>query len=204
MIMSKYSVGIQNSPETLESVLSVYLTNKLIFTPEMQDKLFLSLIPEEAKSYMEGKHNDKNAAMIAIAKTWASVGVPIDMQGANGWVRAGESFYAGDGGNKSNPQSLALVSNALDSVRSGKNVLDQPLANYGVVEAALSAQSTLKNMQNIAQGQNIVNNSKTEVALNGDIIVNSSASTITGTTGDAATAFKERFAALNRYNYGVS
>ena len=180
------------------------LSGNELFTPEMQDKLFLSLIPDVAKSYMEGKHNDKNAAMTAIAKTWASVGVPIDMQGANGWVRAGESFYAGDGGNKSNPQSLALVSEALDSVRSGKNVLDQPLVSYGVVEAARGAQSTLNNMQNIAQGQNTVNNSKTEVALNGDIIVNSSSSTISGTIGDAASSFKDRFAALNRYNYGVN
>lgn len=96
---------------------SMRLTGEEKLTPEMQDKLFMGLMPESVKAYVSGKSNNKNAAIIGLAKEYASIGVPVDMDGHKRPVRTGESFYQDHGGNKANPQSLPRVSAALDAMR---------------------------------------------------------------------------------------
>lgn len=176
-----------------EQIKKLGLSGNELFTPEMQDKLFLSLIPNTAKSYMDGKHNDKNAALTSLAKVWASIGVPVAMQGHKRWVEAGESYYAGDGGNKSNKDSIRLVSLALDSSRRVR-IGDAPISS--------NALSNVQSMQSVAQSQNITNTPKAEVVVNGGIHVQSSASTISGTVSDATDAIASR-AGTMLFNYGV-
>ena len=176
-----------------EQIKKLGLSGNELFTPEMQDKLFLSLIPNTAKSYMDGKHNDKNSALTSLAKVWASIGVPVAMQGHKRWVEAGESYYAGDGGNKSNKDSIRLVSLALDSSRRVR-IGDAPISS--------NALSNVQSMQSVAQSQNITNTPKAEVVVNGGIHVQSSASTISGTVSDATDAIASR-AGTMLFNYGV-
>lgn len=79
------------------------LTGKEKMTQELQDKIYQDyLIKEKRKNmykYLTGG-NDLNGAITAAAMEWASIGVPVAMQGHKRQVQAGESYYAGDGHNK--------------------------------------------------------------------------------------------------------
>ncbi|MFB9225200.1 hypothetical protein [Paracoccus cavernae] len=50
--------------------------------------------------YLSGRKS-LDAMMVSLAQEWASFPVPHDMQGSARWVRAGQSYYAGDGLNAS-------------------------------------------------------------------------------------------------------
>jgi hypothetical protein len=93
------------------------LTGEEKLTPEMQDRLFMALMPKATTDYVSGRSSDVNAAITGLAKEYASIGVPVDMKGHVQNVRAGQSFYHGYGGNKANPQSLPKVAAALDVAR---------------------------------------------------------------------------------------
>lgn len=93
------------------------LTGEEKLTPEMQDRLFMALMPKATTDYVSGRSTDRNAAITGLAKEYASIGVPVDMKGYVQNVRAGQSFYQGYGGNKANPQSLSKVAAALDVAR---------------------------------------------------------------------------------------
>lgn len=181
------------------------LSGNELFTPELQDKMFIELLPESAKGYINGKHNDKISAMTDVSKVWSSVGVPVAMQGKHRMIQAGESFYAGDGGNKANAKSIRLVSSALDHNRNNQGYkldLNQPIGGYAVANAVQSTETTRNTMMSYAQPQNITNNQRTEVVINGGVNVQSSASTIAGTTADAALGIQQRFNVF-AYNNGV-
>lgn len=96
---------------------SMRLTGDEKLTPEMQDRLFMGLLPTSVTDYVSGKSNNKNAALTALAKVYASIGVPEDMRGDIQDIKAGESFYKGIGQNKANPKSLRLVTEALEGIR---------------------------------------------------------------------------------------
>ncbi|MDH0563776.1 hypothetical protein [Acinetobacter courvalinii] len=93
------------------------LTGQEKLTPEMQDRLFEALIPSSAKDFMNGANNDKNKAMIDLAKVWASIGVPVKMKGQYQQLNIGESYYKGDGGNAASTKSTKQVSDTLSSIR---------------------------------------------------------------------------------------
>ena len=93
------------------------LTGEEKLTPEMQDRLFMALMPKATTDYVSGRSTDRNTAITGLAKEYASIGVPVDMKGHVQNVRAGQSFYQGYGGNKANPQSLSKVAAALDGAR---------------------------------------------------------------------------------------
>lgn len=199
------------------------LTGEEKFTPEMQDKLFLELLPQGVKDYVDGKSDDLNGALTALSKKWASIGVPVDMQGANRKVKAGESYYAGDGGNKANKNSLANVTFALKQMRNsgGLNGGQNGEAAIGLVNNvmggaltfaqsplgganALQNYSNANNMLAMSRPQNVNNNSRVNVVIQDGIKVQSSASTISGTTADATKAMADRISAATQYNMGVS
>ena len=78
------------------------LTDKDMFSPANQDIMGMNLLMNKAgreklSAYLRGKSNDIIGAQIQLAQEFASVPVPIDMMGAYGPVKAGQSYYAGDG-----------------------------------------------------------------------------------------------------------
>lgn len=208
------------------------LTGEELFTPDMQDKLFMELLPKSAKDYMSGASDDKNKALIDIAKTWASVGVPVGMQGKHKMLKAGESYYSGDGGNVANKNSLSMVTAALDVERNRKirgvnspvsinNAqiasgdapvnkinkplidMDAPIGGYALQASMISSLPMVNNMLNMAQPHNINNNQQTEVVINGGVTVNSSSSTINGTAGDFVAGVHDRINQV-QFNNGVN
>ena len=72
-----------------------------LFNAENQDKMAIGLIVNKRKITPEMIKNDPNKAMLRLAQEWAAFPVPTDMQGHSQYVRAGQSYYAGDGRNAS-------------------------------------------------------------------------------------------------------
>jgi hypothetical protein len=96
------------------------LTDDDMFSPANQDKMGMNLIMNKAgreklSAYLRGTSDDVIGAQVQLAKEFASVPVPIDMMGAYGPVKAGQSYYAGDG-NKAG-HSVAETRAALEKQR---------------------------------------------------------------------------------------
>ena len=75
------------------------------FTPQLQERFFHDYLMKkagggDALAYINGRHNNLDRAMVAMAKEWASFPVPYDMQGHVQPVKAGQSFYHGVQGNR--------------------------------------------------------------------------------------------------------
>lgn len=71
------------------------------FTPDYQDRLGLHLLRRRGyDKWVAGLMSD-HEFMINLAKEWASFPVPYRMKGSHRTVERGQSYYAGDGLNKS-------------------------------------------------------------------------------------------------------
>lgn len=93
------------------AVRSMGLSGNELFTDKMQDEIFRKYLigskRPEISEYLSGKSNNLQAALLAMAKEWASVADP----------RTGKSFYAGIGNNKASI-SAAQAAKVLQSARS--------------------------------------------------------------------------------------
>ena len=92
---------------------------KTLLTPDTQDALFDAIIKYKrpiVNDYLTGKTNDRDAALLALAQEFASVGVPYDMTVKGKKLKKGDSYYSGVGGNKArnSPDNLGK---ALDKDR---------------------------------------------------------------------------------------
>lgn len=93
------------------------------FTPELQERFFNDYLIRKAGDgaawdYIQGKHNDLNKAVWAMAKEWASFPVPSNGKGYRQNVEAGQSYYHGYKGNKAH-LSVNDVRAALVAAREG-------------------------------------------------------------------------------------
>jgi len=116
-----FAVGkFQMIPKTLQAAIDAgKVSLNDVFDETTQDRLFDFLIAKrpKAQSYLNGDPNvSRDVAIAELAKEWASIGVPYDMQGANRMVKKGESYYAGDGINVASI-SPEEVGNVIDSYR---------------------------------------------------------------------------------------
>ena len=72
-----------------------------MFSAENQDKMAISLIVDKRKITPDMIKNNPNKAMIRLGMEWAAFPMPVDMKGHSQHVKAGQSYYAGDGRNAS-------------------------------------------------------------------------------------------------------
>lgn len=79
------------------------------FTPELQDKLFLKLMPKQLKDYADGKNVSASEAQNATAKIWAAV--PR--------TDTGRSHHAGVGLNKSHANAGNVLQQGMNASRNG-------------------------------------------------------------------------------------
>lgn len=88
--------------------------------PSTQDLLFakgLTVFKRPAvDAYVKGESDDRNAAILELAKEFASVGIPYDMNVGDKKLKKGDSYYSGIGGNKAH-NSPEQVGAALDADR---------------------------------------------------------------------------------------
>lgn len=160
-----------------EGVKKLGLKGSEKFTPELQDLFFKEFLLKKAggrqdlHKYISGYSNDAIAAQIASSKEWASIGVPVSMQGHNRWVKKGESYYAGDRVNKAHI-SPDEWRKALDEARS------LYLTNASKASQMVGSQTNNNNVNVTVQ----------------KIEVNTTSPTISGNMTEAATAFRNRLA----------
>jgi hypothetical protein len=115
-----FAVGkYQIIPDTMRGIikkLGLSPTNTYL-TPEVQDKMFRYLVESKSavRNYLEGKSSDQNAAILALAKEWASIGVPEDTMRNGVLVKKGDSYYSDVGGNKAHTSS-ERIANALQPI----------------------------------------------------------------------------------------
>ena len=128
---------------TLKNVKkSMGLNGSEKFTPELQDKMFMHLLPNSAKNYIEGKKVSKDKAIADISGVWSSVANP----------NTGKTSHQ-DGINKASSKSIELVGNALDSAKANTSVPLDTMTNQQE-----NSQISLK-----SSAKSIVNNAKQNV-----------------------------------------
>lgn len=91
-----------DAPQTLRDIEGeMGLTGKEKFTPDLQDRMAFHLLKRRGyQTFMAGKLS-LNGFALNLAKEWASLPVLADTQGQKREVKRGQSYYAGDGLNKS-------------------------------------------------------------------------------------------------------
>jgi hypothetical protein len=94
--------------------------NTTYLDPATQDLLFTNgLVGQRRKkvdAYVKGQSDDREGAILELAKEFASVGIPYDMDVGKKKLRKGDSYYSGIGGNVAH-NSPEQVGAALDADR---------------------------------------------------------------------------------------
>jgi len=108
-------------PTMLELVKKLKLDPKTTYLdPATQDLLFANgLIGQQRKkvdAYVKGQSDDRDGAILELAKEFASVGIPYDMTVGDKKLKKGNSYYSGVGGNVAH-NSPEQVGAALDADR---------------------------------------------------------------------------------------
>ncbi|WP_277559423.1 hypothetical protein [Acinetobacter beijerinckii] len=151
---------------TLKNVKkSMGLTGNEKFTPELQDKMFMHLLPQSAKNYVEGKKVNKDRAIADISSVWSSVANP----------KTGKTSHQ-DGINKASVKSIELVGNALDSAK-----VNSPIQLENINIQKSNSKNQIKTNAN-----SIVNKSKQNVPV---LNMQSSATPIAARTYNLAASY---------------
>lgn len=112
------------------------LTGKELFSPDLQDRMGYHLLKRRGyASFMAGKINRTEFGK-RLAQEWASLPVLAPMKGSKRWINRGQSYYAGDGLNKSlvKPEQLEDI---LDAALKAGNKIPTPLAVDNTGKAVL-------------------------------------------------------------------
>lgn len=94
------------------------LTSVDKFSPANQDALAMVLLSQAGLGAWSAGQKSDEAFMLALSRIWASLPVPYDTKGHIRDVKAGQSFYTGDGLNAATC-SIAEMRAALAATRSG-------------------------------------------------------------------------------------
>lgn len=116
-----FAVGrYQVIPETMEmAVKKLDLSPDTVFNEETQNRIGLYLIGEKRPAvgdFLQGGDTSLDSAMLSLAKEFASIPVPYDVVRNGRTIKAGQSYYAGKGGNKAR-HTIAETRNMLLSAR---------------------------------------------------------------------------------------
>lgn len=118
--MKKYGSSACGRYQFLQSTLmetmnQMKLKGHEIWTPELQDRMAVFLLERrKLHNYLKGIISAEDFAN-NLAMEWASLPVVTPLRGQKRWVTVGESYYAGDGLNKSfhNPAPILKLIKAL-------------------------------------------------------------------------------------------
>lgn len=206
----KYGKGLSNGSDadvhkafladssnwTIKGGREAFLSSKAI-----QDNAIVALMNKNVGylgSTYQGSAEHKAGLLMAAhlkgaggAKAFANSG--IDSTDGNG-TKISDYYNTGQKAIQLAKQSKPIQSKSID--------WNAPVGGYMVATALNATQQARQTMQNLAQPQNINNNQRTEVVINGGVNVHSSASTITGTTQDAVNGLKTSMSGL-QFNTGL-
>ena len=118
--------GYQFLRKTLKATIQgMGLNGNEVWTPELQDRMALYLVEQRGlPRFLSGRISRTEFAN-NLAKEWASLPVVSTVQGGSRIVNRGQSFYAGDGLNKSFHKP-AVIESLLDAIKAQKEAPTAP------------------------------------------------------------------------------
>lgn len=99
------------------------LSGKELFTPDLQDRMAMHLLRRRGWDGFVSGRMSLEAFALSLAKEWASLPVLADTKGARRKVVRGESYYAGDGKNKSLTKAGAFADVLAKALAAERNAL---------------------------------------------------------------------------------
>ena len=176
-----FAVGrYQIIPTTMQGLVKKLKLDpdKTYLDPETQDSLFsnglVGIVRKKVDDYIKGLSDDKDAAILELAKEFASVGVPFDMMVGKKQLKKGDSYYSGVGGNKAHnsPEEVgaALDADRLKKLGATKPALSENVSKYEtgqkVAEASVANQELKK--QRTSGTTVAIDNTQTNVSTMGN------------------------------------
>ena len=176
-----FAVGrYQIIPTTMQGLVKKLKLDpdKTYLDPETQDSLFsnglVGIVRKKVDDYIKGLSDDKDAAILELAKEFASVGVPFDMMVGKKQLKKGDSYYSGVGGNKAHnsPEEVgaALDADRLKKLGATKPALAENVSKYEtgqkVAEASVANQELKK--QRTSGTTVAIDNTQTNVSTMGN------------------------------------
>jgi hypothetical protein len=141
--------------------------NTTYLDPATQDLLFTNgLVGQRRKkvdAYVKGQSDDREGAILELAKEFASVGIPYDMDVGKKKLRKGDSYYSGIGGNvaHNSPEQVGAAldadrlknmqgnkSNAVPSVSTGNKIDSDTKENMGLKKSMQQSPVINKSVNN--------------------------------------------------------
>lgn len=165
--MKMFAVGkYQIIPSTMvKAINSLGIDpNTTYLTPETQERIFRDVLiagKPAVKNWLMGKSDDTNAAILALSKEWASIGVPTDMTVNGRAIKAGQSYYSGIGGNVAHTAPSAVI--AAMNTPSGGNVLLASAPSRGIPSSSVSGATREVSSLSSGAAQPVVISSPTTV-----------------------------------------
>ena len=137
--------------------------------PETQDALFanglVGIVRKKVDDYIKGLSDDKNAAILELAKEFASVGIPYDMKVGKKELKKGDSYYSGQGGNKAHnsPEEVgaALDADRMKKLGTTKPALAENVSKYETGEKVAAVSVTNKDLKTTQGTKTIIDNTTT-------------------------------------------
>ena len=121
--------------KTLEaSVAALKMSMDRLFDKTTQDELAVHLLASRGMQRFLNGQIDSDDMALGLAREWASLPVPTDMMGQTRRIKAGQSYYAGDGLNKAHA-TVAEVEQALNLARERYRSSAQPAPRIPVADA---------------------------------------------------------------------
>lgn len=112
-----FAVGkYQIIPDTMRDAVQKLGLNPATTTldPPTQERIFAEYLTKSRRpnihAYLTGKSDDLDAAIMDMAKEWASVGVPHDTYRGDTLIKKGQSYYSGVGGNIAHTSADSIAS----------------------------------------------------------------------------------------------
>jgi len=167
-----FAVGkYQIIPSTMLSLVKKLKLDpeKTRLDPETQDALFanglVGIVRKKVDDYIKGLSNDKNAAILELAKEFASVGIPYDMKVGKKELKKGDSYYSGQGGNKAlnSPEEVgaALDADRMKKLGTTKPALAENVSKYETGEKVAAVSVTNKDLKTTQGTKTIIDNTTT-------------------------------------------
>jgi hypothetical protein len=129
---------MRNTLEGLIKELKLDTTQK--FTADLQDRLAYVLLRRRGYDAFMNQRISISEFGKRLAQEWASFPVLAGTQGAHRYVREGETFYAGDGLNKSlvKPEQVRRILDKMQTMQANKDVVPAKHKTKNVVAASVA------------------------------------------------------------------
>lgn len=177
-----FAVGkYQIIPDTMKSLVKQLKLNPdtTYLDPATQDLLFanglIGVKRKKVDAYVKGESDDRDGAILELAKEFASVGIPYDMTIGNKKLKKGDSYYSGIGGNKAHnsPEQVGAAldadrlkstqgnkSSAVTDIPTGSKIDTETKENIGLKKSFQESPATSKSVNNTNISNKAVSNSE--------------------------------------------